>query len=427
MSGAVEGELVDPGDGPGRQLARRGDAERAAARLDIDGPRGLLPAYVDRADPDERVPLEVDEALRDAIPKTTWDTLDWGWSRFVRWCGDTGRKHDPPTVGTVRAYIWAHLTWTKADGVTLAGRDGQPYAYATVETALGVLCTVLQWQGYPSPWKHPGVRKQLAAYDRKLRSMGIMPREAYALTPEEQVAMIRTRDMTQVAGVRDAAALALHQATGMRAAELVGLDEDDLEWLSETQLRITVRVGKGGKPRKIPVQADEPETDEETGEVLEAWAPDVDTLVLVSEWQDLKRARGIAPGGPLFLECRVGKKRKDGTHSGTIMAGVRMTKEAYQKMHDRAAHAAGVDVDPKTGKKRHVTSHSERAAYITNATDAGVPLERIRPFTGHSPNSPVIFRYVRSGQQWDEHNPGVQIRRAAARRRRRKTRGGNGS
>lgn len=421
---AVEGELLDPADGPGREVARR--EPDPAARMDIRGPRGLLPAYADLADPDERVPLEVDEALRDAIPKTTWDTLDWGWGRFVRWCGATGRKHDPPTIGTVRAYIWAHLTWTTADGVTLAGRDGQPYAYATVETALGVLCTVLQWQGYPSPWKHPGVRKQLAAYDKKLREMGIMPREAYAPTPEEQFAMIRTRDMTQVAGVRDAAALALHMATGMRAAELVALDETDLEWVTDAKLLVTVRVGKGGKSRKIPVQwADEDEDlDDEAAAAAAAFAADVDPLVLVSEWEDLKRARGIPPGGPVFLECRVGKKRADGTHSGVIDAGKRMTKEAYQKMHDRAAHKAGVDIDPKTKKKRHLTSHSERAAYITNGTDAGVPLERIRPFTGHSPNSPVIFRYVRSGLRWDDHNPLVQIRRAAAARDRRKTRNG---
>lgn len=414
---ALEGEVVDAGTPPtGGALVPR--QQETHPRLDVKGPRGLLPAYADLADPDERVPLEVDEALRDAIPDTTWRTIDWGWGRFVRWCGATGRRHDPPTVGTVRAYIWAHLTWTKADGVTLAGRGGRPYAYATVETALGVVCTVLQWQGHPSPWKHPGVQAQLKAYGKKLRSMGIMPGEAYALTPEDQAAMVRTRDMGQVAGVRDAAALALHMATGMRAAELMALDDGDLEWVSPTRLLVHIRLGKGGHPRTVPVQADEP--DEETGET---WAPDVDPLVLVSEWQDLKRARGIPAGGPLFLECKVGGRRADGRHAGVIVPGKRMTYAAYDKMHRRAARKAGVDVDAD-GKPRNVTTHTERAAYITNSSDAGVPIERIRQFTGHSPNSPVIFRYVRSGQRWDEHNPMVQVRRAAVRRRRRMTRGG---
>lgn len=415
---ALEGEVVDAG-GPraGAVVPRQ---EPANPRLDIKGPRGLLPAYADLPDPDERVPLDVDEALRDAIPATTWRTIDWGWGRFVRWCGATGRKHDPPTVGTIRTYIWAHLTWTsRKDPTRLAGRGGRPYAYATVETALGVVCMVLKWQGHPSPWGHPGVQAQLKAYDKKLRSMGIMPGEAYALSPDEQAAMIRTRDMGQVAGVRDAAALALHMATGCRAAELMALDDGDLAWESPTRLLVTIRVGKGGKPRVVPVEADEP--DEETGE---SWAPDVDPLVLVSEWQDLKRARNIPAGGPLFLECRVGGKRGDGTHAGLIMPGKRMTTAAYDKMHTRAARKAGVDVDPKTGAKRNVTTHSQRAAYITNATDAGVPVERIRPFTGHSPNSPVIFRYVRSGLRWGEHNPLVQVRRAAVQRRRRMTRGG---
>ncbi|MFI7608879.1 tyrosine-type recombinase/integrase [Micromonospora sp. NPDC049366] len=415
---ALEGEVVDAGAPAAGAVVPR---QETHPRLDVKGPRGLLPVYADLSDPDERVPLDVDEALREAIPDTTWRTLDWGWGRFVRWCGATGRKHDPPTVGTIRTYIWAHLTWTKADGVTLAGRGGRPYAYATVETALGVVCTVLKWQGHPSPWGHPGVQAQLKAYSKKLRSMGIMPGEAYALTPDEQAAMVRTRDMGQVAGVRDAAALALHMATGCRAAELMALDDSDLEWVSPTRLLVTIRVGKGGKPRRVPVEADEP--DEETGEP--AWAPDVDPLVLVSEWQDLKRARGVGPG-PLFLECKVGGKRGDGRHAGVIVAGKRMTTAAYDKMHRRAARKAGVDVDEK-GNPRNVTTHSQRAAYITNGTDAGVPVERIRPFTGHSPNSPVIFRYVRSGLQWGEHNPGVQIRRAAVRRRRRMTRGGGGS
>ncbi|MEU7591412.1 tyrosine-type recombinase/integrase [Micromonospora sp. NPDC049230] len=418
---ALEGELVDAAPARGVVAPRAGRPD-PVARYDVKGPRGLLPAYADLSDPDERVPLDVDEALRDAIPDTTWRTIDWGWGRFIRWCGTTNRKHDPPTIGTVRTYIWAHLTWTRKDGVTLAGRGGRPYAYATVETALGVVCKVLQWQGYPSPWKHPGVQAQLKAYDKKLRQMGIMPAEAYALTPDEQARVVRTRDMGQVAGVRDAAALALHMATGCRAAELMGLDDGDLEWESRTRLLVTIRVGKGGAARRIPVEADEP--DEETGE---SWAPDVDPLVLVSEWQDLKRARGIKPGGPLFLECKVGGKRNPGKgHSGVIVPGKRMTTAAYDKMHHRATSQAGVDVDEK-GNPRHVTTHSERAAFVTNASDAGVPVERIRMVTGHSPNSPVIFRYVRSGLRWGDHNPLVQVRRAAIVRRRRATRGGSGS
>lgn len=421
---ALEGELVDdrPGvaltpAGPRHPTQRGGDYRPpATAALDVRGPGGLLPAYADNPDPDERVPLDVDQALRDAIPKTTWAVLEYQWARFVRWCGATGRRHDPPTVGTIRTYIWAHLTWTRRDGVTLAGRGGAPYAYATVETALGAICMVLKWRGYPSPWGHPGVQAQLRAYDKKMRAMGYMPREAYALTPDEQVAMIRARDMATVSGVRDAAMLALHMATGCRAAELVALDDGDLAWESPTRLLVTIRVGKGGKSRVVPVEADE-----------EGFAPDVDPLVLLGEWQDLKRARGITPGGPLFLECRVGGRRADGTHSGVIRAGVRVTKAAYERVHARAAHTAGVDVDPKTGLKRHVTTHSQRAAYITNATDAGVPIERIRPLTGHSPNSPVVFRYVRSGLRWGDHNPQVQVRRAAAERRRRMTRDGSGS
>lgn len=409
---AIEGELVDPHTSaltPARGPAPGYQPPTATGRLDTRGPHGLLPAYAD--DPDERVPLEVDQALRDAIPVTTWRVVEYQWGRFVRWCGATGREHDPPTIGTIRTYIWAHLTWTRRDGVTLAGRGGAPYATATVETALAAICMVLRWRGYPSPWGHPMVQAQLRAYDKRLRAMGHMPRQAYVLTPDEQVAMIRTRDRATVSGVRDAAMLALHMATGCRAAELVALDDTDLAWETPTRLLVTIRVGKGGGARVIPVESD-----------TEGYAPDACPLTLLSQWLDLKRDRGIAYGGPLWLECRVGARRVDGQCAGVIRAGARMTRAAYEIMHERAARAAGVDVDPTTGERRHVTPHSHRAAYVTNAVDAGVPVERIRPITGHSPNSPVIFRYVRSGQRWGDHNPLVQIRRAAVRRRLRITR-----
>lgn len=400
---AIEGEIVPAG----RSLAPRPSRERRLPTLDTAGPpRGvLLPAYVDHADPDELVPLEVDQALLDAIPTSTIETTTYQWGRFVRWCGDQTREHDPPTIGTIRFYIWAHLTMVRrrADGrEVLCGRRGRPYSPNTVRTALGVICSVLQWRGYASPWKHPGVQKQLEAYDQTWAGMGHTPDIAHACTLDEHVATLRSRDMETVAGIRDAAMIAMQGATGMRAGEVVALDLDDLSWETPERLNVQIRWSKTKKPRLVPVEADP------------GYAPDVCAIALLNRYLEVRAAAGFGPG-PLWLEVRSGQRAKSGL-SGRLVNN-RCTRHGYEQAHAKAVKAAGVGVDPQTGKPRHYVTHSERAGYITRASDAGEPVERIAPVTGHSPASPVIHRYVRTGRRWGEHNPGTVARQTAIARR----------
>jgi hypothetical protein len=397
-----------------RSVAARGDrhAVRDLGPNVLDMP--MLPAYVDQVDDD--VPAEVDEELQEAVSKDTMATIKYQWSRFVRWCVRHDRDFLPPSIGTIRTYIWAHYTMTKPDG-TLCGRRGRPYAPATVETALGCICSVLVWNGYTSPWHHPRVRKQLEAYERKWTQAGNTPDQSHAITLEESARMIRTQDMTTCVGVRNAAMLAMQRATGMRAAELVALNIADLRWEmpdgdGPERLLVTIRSGKGGKKRVVPVKAntgldpDDPDYDPDDPGV----DPDVDALLLLREHLELMASRGITRG-PLWPQVASGKRRLVG-HSGKYLDKA-IDRPGYEKVHNTAVKDARVDVDPVTGAKRIVTSHGERAGYITGASEAGTPVEHIRPITGHAENSPVIFRYVRLGIQWGDNDPLTRTRRAA--------------
>lgn len=417
-SAEVEGELL-PVDHPGPNAATAPEllparpapeARWRAYVKDTRGPLGYLPAYVDEQDDDEDddVPAEVDQALLDAIPKNTRKQVEYQWPRFVRWCVRNERPFDPPTIGTIRYYIWAHMTMTKRDG-TLCGLHGQPYAPSTVETALGVICTVLQWQGYASPWKHPKVRKQLAAYEREWRKAGFRPNVSHAITLDENIAMVRSRNMSNVAGIRDAAMLALHRAMGCRASELCDLDEDDIRFETPEKMLVYIRDSKGGKARTVAVEADT--GDEETG----PYAPDADAVLLVSQWLELKHSRGIT-GGRLFTQVKVGGPRKPGGGITGVITALPLDRHAYEQIHTKAVKAAGVDRDAR-GKKRHVSTHGNRAGFITDGLDAGVPAERIRPITGHAEGSTVFFRYYRSAHRWGEHNPLRTTRRVFAARR----------
>ena len=71
-----------------------------------------------------------------------------------------------------------------------------------------------------------------------------------ALAPEEIAAVLAVPDVRDPLGVRDRAMLETFYATGVRRAELAHLDLADLD---RARLTLTVRKGKGGKDRVVPL------------------------------------------------------------------------------------------------------------------------------------------------------------------------------
>jgi integrase len=380
----LEGEVVG-GDMPTRkELILRG----RIAMADLE------------RNPDDFVDAATEKALRDARPKNTTDAIYWGWGRWIWWCGKTGRNHCPATPASVRQYIEAHKTMTNSKGM-LRGRRGQPYAPATVELAVYIVSMVHQWMGYLSPVRHqPKVAAQLAEYGKWWSNQGFRPQLAYALTPEESVIVARTQDLTTIGGLRNATMLRLQYDMGCRADELIHLQIDDVRWETEHRVLVTIsrsKTDQAGKGRVVAVEA-----------VRDVdW--DVDPVRLLTAWYGLLEPAGYTTGA-LFREVFSGAPRSDGTIAGRIKAEP-MTYAAYEAAFGRAVRKSGVDLDPVTKKRaRHVTTHSNRAGMITAAADAGMPLEKVAPRTGHSPASSTIHRYFRSGRKWGADNPGTLIR-----------------
>lgn len=71
-----------------------------------------------------------------------------------------------------------------------------------------------------------------------------------ALSVEDINAVLAVPDLSDALGVRDRTMLELFYATGIRRAELVNLDLEDVD---VTRSRLTVRKGKGGKDRVTPL------------------------------------------------------------------------------------------------------------------------------------------------------------------------------
>jgi integrase/recombinase XerC len=142
-------------------------------------------------------------------------------------------------------------------------------------------------------------------------------------------------------GRRSRAALELLYGAGLRAAELVGLDLDDLD-LSQRLARVT---GKGGKERVVPFgRAAE--------RAVRSYLPDR------AAWRAM--AKTLAPGEPLLVNQR----------------GGRLSDRSLRRIIDEAVrHVASL---------QHLHPHVLRHAFATHLLEAGMDLRAIQELLGHA-------------------------------------------
>lgn len=139
---------------------------------------------------------------------------------------------------------------------------------------------------------------------------------------------------------RDRALLELLYASGLRVAELVSLDWEDLD-LGARVLRV---VGKGGKERMVPFG-------QPAAAALAAWR---------ERWEEVASATRSGAGQPVFLNAR----------------GGRLTDRSVRRILDRwVAAAAGA---------RGVHPHVLRHTFATHLLERGADLRAIQELLGHA-------------------------------------------
>lgn len=162
------------------------------------------------------------------------------------------------------------------------------------------------------------------------------------LSLEEAEALLRSPDRRTPQGKRDHAVLAVLLATGLREAELCALDVADVarRWAHQV---LTVRRGKGGRPRAITLPAG-------VWEALEAYLA----------------ARGApGPAEPMFL-----------TLGSRGAAPARVTPRAVD--HLVRVHAARALITKK------VTPHLLRHCACSFALASGASAAEVRDLAGHT-------------------------------------------
>ena len=145
------------------------------------------------------------------------------------------------------------------------------------------------------------------------------------------------------AGERDAAILELFYSTGMRLAELVSINVQDIDVISET-VRV---IGKGRKERICPIGA---------------------------------------PAMEAVQRYRV----KAGVHEGALFRskrGTRITTQAISDVVEKYWKHSGLPV--------HVTPHKFRHSFATHLLNAGADLRSVQTLLGHSSLSTTqIYTHV---------------------------------
>jgi len=166
------------------------------------------------------------------------------------------------------------------------------------------------------------------------------------LTTEQVRALLRAPGLGSLIPLRDTAILATLVCTGIREAELVELDVDDLRQTLGGELALRVRNGKGDVQRLVP------------------YGPLDWCLVYVDRWLQ----EGQITSGPAFRGVYKGEKHVRQT---------RITPRAINQIMFRYP----ISID---GKMTIVQPHDLRRTYARSAYLHGMDMERIRQNLGHN-------------------------------------------
>jgi tyrosine recombinase XerC len=174
--------------------------------------------------------------------------------------------------------------------------------------------------------------------------------------------LLKTPDESEVSGLRDRAILETLYSTGIRVSELVGLNEEDVDFYGEM-----VKVqGKGKKERLVPIGSY--------------------AIKAINEYiNSKKKKKGLGKNVPLFLN----------------KYGDRLSSRSVARSLDKYLKLTGINL---------LTSpHTFRHSFATHMLDKGANLRAVQELLGHSNLSTTqIYTHVtteRLKQVYDKTHP----------------------
>jgi integrase/recombinase XerD len=332
--------------------------------------------------------------VEQAAPRV-WADGDLDWEAAINlfiecWAADHPGIR-PGTLGHYREQLQSRLAlFAQGRGVTSVGALSRYDFRAFV----GWLDTVRTYAGSPlTPrgkqmaletarrllgWLHQEriLAEDITAHVGKYRlDRDLEPR---AIPAEDLQRLFAAVDVRTAAGVRNAAMIQVMAFCGLRVAEMVGLNADDLS-LEEGRIRVRAETSKGRRTRFV----DLPLTIVEGREVVR---PEVSELV--ASWLRVRSelCPQLTTEDALFVtvgsDQQLARFRETGEATrGAWPPGARVTTDAVRTILKRLAERAGVD--PKLA-----TPHRLRHYFGLSSAMAGVPTTALMRAMGH--RSPLM-------------------------------------
>jgi integrase len=309
--------------------------------------------------------------MRRGVAVNTTRAYTRHWAQFSAWCADGPPGQD--------AMGWPVRTALPATGQTLleyvadlVGREKSP---ATVEQAIAAIRTHHRVAGFKDTPETEAARLALRGYRKTRAKQGVRPRKSPPITIEQLRRMVEVCDPATLAGTRDRLLLVLGYALYARRCELADLHIEDVEETGQG-LKILIRVSKTDQDalgEHVPVKAGQ--------------HPDTDPVTLHRAWIGALADLGIT-SGPLLRAV---------TRHGALFPHVFMTGEAINERIRVIGLRAGLP------DAHRLTAHGLRSGPASTAAKRGSPLSAIAEQGRWSPNSPVVYGYIREAGRWNQY------------------------
>lgn len=275
------------------------------------------------------------------------------WAIFVAWCGERNAPPLPADPALVAVF--------------LASEAARGVAVATVGRRLAAIGYHHRENGFPAPQARDGDNVIARVLGGIRRTHGTKPNRKRAAESDILRDLLRACDDDNLRAVRDRAVLAVGMGGALRRSELVALDLEHVEFVSEG-LRLHIGRSKTDQEGVGAVVAIPEGRRIKPKELLLAWI----TAASITS-------------GPLFLSL---------SRAGKIL-GTRMSDRGVARVVKARAAAVGLEIDDFSG-------HSLRAGFVTDAARHGASVFKIQEVSRHK-DVQVLADYVRDAELFRDH------------------------
>jgi site-specific recombinase XerD len=269
------------------------------------------------------------------------------FSDFSLFCVKNGFKSLPSDPKIVSLY----LTY-------LSSRDAK---MSTLKRRLVSIGVIHKLKGHYLDTKHPSIIENIMGIKRRKGNIQIAKKPLLINHLKELINVIDKQKKEEIKKFRDRSIILIGFSGGFRRNELVSLDYEDLDFVTEG-LKINLRRSK---------------TDQ-FGEGFKKALPYFDNnqycpVVSLRKWLEVSKIAS----GPVFRRFTKGSK----------LSNSRLTDQTVALLIKEYLQLAGID-------SKNYSGHSLRSGFATSAAESGVEERNIMAMTGHK-STEMVRRYIK--------------------------------